>query len=77
MRRTRPNNRLSTNRLARAALATIFALFLPLGLAGCGGDDDGQGGGVTPAETDEGAPTDEGVGESDDQNDTLGGEAED
>jgi hypothetical protein len=70
MRRARPTS------IRRAVLALLFALFLPFGLAACGGDDD-AGDGVTPAETDEGAPTDPEAGQTEGEGENLGGEASD
>ncbi len=58
------------------AIFSLVAL-LSVGLAACGGDDDGAGDGVTPAETDEGAPTDPEAGETEGEGENLGGEAGD
>ncbi|MGH2685808.1 MAG: hypothetical protein ACRDJP_10125 [Actinomycetota bacterium] len=63
-------------RVRNAFLAALFALVLSLGAAACGGDDDTQGEG-DPAESDEGAPTGDDVGETGEEGDNLGGEAED
>ncbi len=63
-------------RARHALLAVVFALFLPLGLSACGGDDQGEG--IQPDQSDEGAPTDPEAGGGQEENgENLGGEAND
>jgi hypothetical protein len=59
-----------------ASLAVLLTLFLPLGLAACGGDDEDDRGGVPAEETDEGAPVDPEAGGGEEGGENIGGEAE-